>query len=196
MWDSYDDIEDVLEAAHKYDMPGPVSVIRLMITSPRFLHDPLRLFAVAARFDWGEEAKLASRLTLTLSIHDKKYETTLKRLSSPYLLKLMNLHRTRITKFRGLIDSNEYFERGNHKPHCDCGERDDTKFWWKLKATMTAEMDKRPMGDTLLGGQFQEWPEATVCWDAKCSRCSKTLYSKDATMKTIESCLCLLPASI
>ena len=108
----------------------------------------------------------------------------------------MNLHRTRITKFRGLIDSNEYFERGNHKPHCACGERDDTKFWWKLKATMAAEMDKRPMGDTLLGGQFQEWPEATVCWDARCSKCSKTLYNKAATMKSIESCLGLLPASI
>ena len=68
-------------------MAGPIAMMRLMITSPRFLEEPLRFFVVATRFDWEEEAKLASELTPTLAIvHDEEYQTILERISSRHLL--------------------------------------------------------------------------------------------------------------
>src|SRR5882762_145175 len=185
-WESYEVIEDVLEAANKYDMPGPIAVMRLMITSPQFLEDPLRLFVVATRFGWAEEAKLASRLTLTLAIYDEEHETILGRLSSRYLLKLLKLHQRRKDGFKGLIDNQDKFNAGNTDPHLCCGGVKDNVFWRSLKSAMAAEMNRRPKGDTLLGAQFEEWPEAEACWAARCKTCSVVFYDKATTMENIK----------
>lgn len=39
--DSYDTVEPILHAAEKYDMPGPMSVVRALLGTPAFLSDPL-----------------------------------------------------------------------------------------------------------------------------------------------------------
>jgi len=168
-----------------------------MIKSPRFLDEPLRLFVVATRFDWEEEAKLASELTLTLAVQDEEYETVLERISSRHLLGLLKLHQRRKDEFRRLINDHDRFNVGNTDPqYCNCGGIQDNRFWRSLKSTMAAEMDRRPKGDTLLGSQFDEWPEAKACWAAKCDGCSSTLYNQAGTMRHIKACLDLLPTSI
>jgi hypothetical protein len=40
-WESLDDVEAVLDAAHKYDMPGPMAALRLIASSHLFLAEPL-----------------------------------------------------------------------------------------------------------------------------------------------------------
>jgi hypothetical protein len=62
-WESYD------EAAHKYDMAGPIFVMRFILISPRFL----ALCVVAILFDW---AKLAAGQSLTSSIGTNSFETS------------------------------------------------------------------------------------------------------------------------
>jgi hypothetical protein len=196
-WGSYDEIENVLEAAHKYDVPGPVATIRYILASPRFLSEPVRLYAIATRYDWHDEAILAAEESLKLSIHDTKYAPFLEQIPSRPLLKLLDLHRNRRDGFRYLINDPERFTTGNAElTHCDCGLPVDNSSWLILKSALILEMDKRPLGDTLLGTILEEWPESTACWEAQCKACSKSLYAREITLRGIKDCLDSLPSSI
>jgi hypothetical protein len=196
-WESYDEVEGVLEAAHKYDMAGPISMIRFMLISPRFLAEPLRLYVMAIRFDWPEEAKLAAEQSLALSIHDTKYVPLLEQIPSRPLLKLLDLHRKRKDGFRNLIDEPSRFSAENvDLAYCACGNIVDNSPWRRLKSVMISQMDMRPMGDTLIGTVLEERQEARACWEAKCKPCGKLSYERASTLQSLSICLDLLPTSI
>src|ERR1700722_12330571 len=77
--ESLDVLDSVLGAAVKYDLSSVLSTLRKILVSPRFLQDvPLRVFAIAARYELEEEEKLASRATLTLSISEDPPSEELK----------------------------------------------------------------------------------------------------------------------
>ncbi|KDQ53634.1 hypothetical protein JAAARDRAFT_39316 [Jaapia argillacea MUCL 33604] len=61
-------IEPIVYAAEKYDMPGPLSIVCALSMAPHFLSDPLRLYSMACRYTWSEEARSASTLSLSLPI--------------------------------------------------------------------------------------------------------------------------------
>jgi hypothetical protein len=200
-WESVDELQCVLEAADKYEMAGPIATIRYILTSPRFLsEEPLRLYAIATRFDWHEEVKLAAERTLTLSICDAKHTPLLEQIPSKPLLKLLEFHRKRRDEFRRLINDPARFSTGNPDPkHCEtvnCGLLVDNSPWRCLKSVMIFEMDMRPLGDTLLGTILNERPEATACWSAKCRGCDKLTYNRTLTLRGIQQCLDPLQASI
>jgi hypothetical protein len=101
---SYDAVDALLYAAEKYDMPGPMSIIRILVMTPPLLNNPLRLYAVACRFGWETEAKYASTETLTLDLHAEPHHAALKNLSSSALLELFQLHRDRREGLRTRLD--------------------------------------------------------------------------------------------
>ncbi|KAG5651998.1 hypothetical protein H0H81_006650 [Sphagnurus paluster] len=197
-WESYDDVDRVLTAAEKWDTPGPIATIRATLTRPQFLtSDPLRLYVLAKHFDWREEAKLAATQTLKLNLHDPIHASTLARLSSKDLLPLLNLHRKRRDMFKKLIDSPERFAAGNSR----CGVTQlDNHTWREFKNAMFAEIDRRPLGDTLgvAVGHSANWPEAKACWEAKCSKegCGGLNYDRIATLRQIRNCIEILPSTI
>ncbi|KAH7905182.1 hypothetical protein BJ138DRAFT_1118697, partial [Hygrophoropsis aurantiaca] len=79
---SYDPIDALLFAAEKYDMPGPISLLRILVLTPPLLDQPLRLYAAASRFGWDPEARHASAQTLALNIHAPDHRATLRRLDT------------------------------------------------------------------------------------------------------------------
>ena len=192
-WETVEEIEDALRLVQKWDAPGPLSVIRSAITSPIFLAEPLRLYAIAMKFGWEEEAQLASTQTLALEIFHETYRSDLERLSSHQLMKLLRLHRARRDEFRIMMDGEGMFEAGNSsRALCTgCSEELDNHTWRELKAKMFAEMDRRPLGDTICSLEMEEWPEAGACWEAKCQKvdCGRLNYNKLMTLKDIRSCI-------
>ncbi|KAG6815593.1 hypothetical protein H0H87_000278, partial [Tephrocybe sp. NHM501043] len=77
-WESYDDLDRVLTAAEKWDIPGPIASIRAALTCPKFLtSDRLRLYVLAKHFNWREEAKIAATQTLKLNLLDSVHASTL-----------------------------------------------------------------------------------------------------------------------
>ncbi|KAG5652000.1 hypothetical protein H0H81_006652 [Sphagnurus paluster] len=199
-WASFDEIDAVITLAEKWDAPGPISVIRSAIMAPHLLQDSLRLFILASHFGWEEEAKIASTYTLTLSIYDEQHMEQLERLSTKDLMRLLAFHRRRRDDFRTFLDSDEPFNAGNATNHfCSgCGEKVDNHTWRELKARMFYEMDQRPLGDTLLGLDMEEWPESIACWSAKCRKpeCGRFYYNKLVTFRDIQDCLDKLPSTI
>ncbi|KAJ7209591.1 hypothetical protein GGX14DRAFT_452110 [Mycena pura] len=91
----YDVVDKILFAAEKYDMPGPVSTMRLLVMTPPFLDQPFRLYTVACRYGWEAEARFASTQTLEHCLHDPEVRPLLQRLSTDALLNLYALHHSR-----------------------------------------------------------------------------------------------------
>jgi hypothetical protein len=161
-----------------------------------FLSEPLRLYAIATKFGWDEEARIAATQTLSLDLYDEENRSTLERIPSRLLMTLFRLHRSRRDAFKRLLDGDGgLFEAGNSaKCLCPgCGELTDNHTWRELKARMFMEMDKRPLGNTLCGLEMEEWPEAIACWEAKCKHCGRLNYDKLETLRDIKRCIDTLP---
>ncbi|KAF9524543.1 hypothetical protein CPB83DRAFT_742854, partial [Crepidotus variabilis] len=198
---SIDELDEALSLAERWEAPGPISIIRNCITSPIFLTEqPLRLYAVATKFGWDEEAKLASTETLTLDLYQDAYKEDLAKISPRALMKLLRLHRKRREGLKAFLDSADNFELGNlaRCPCPGCETELDNHTWRELKWRMVFEMDKRALGDSLYGLDMEEWPEATACWSATCSKadCARMNYDKTHTLRKIKNCIDNLPLCI
>ncbi|KAI0633329.1 hypothetical protein C8Q77DRAFT_1114350 [Trametes polyzona] len=194
--DSYDVIEPILHAAEKYDMPGPMSIVRALVMTPPLLSDPLRLYAIACRYGWQDEAMMASRYTLTLNLHAPEHRGTLQKLGTDALLNLFQLHRTRRETLRRRLDDPPFVNDGGDTSCSNCGSLVDYHTWRELKYVIIMEMDARPLGDTVCSPGLLEWPAARACWSAKCINCDRVLYDKTLTMRVIRECIDQLPTTI
>jgi hypothetical protein len=168
---SYDAVDPLLFAAEKYEMPGPMSIIRMLVMTPPLLDQPLRLYAVACRFGWEPEAQFASTETLSLDLHSEPHRASLQSLSTPALLNLFQLHHDRREALRRRLDDPP-FVGGGTAVCVTCGWQIDYHTWRELKYKIILEMDIRPLGDTVVNSGLQEWHEAKSCWDAQVSKTS------------------------
>ncbi|OSX66724.1 hypothetical protein POSPLADRAFT_1166688 [Postia placenta MAD-698-R-SB12] len=194
--DSYDVIEAILLAAEKYDMPGPMSIVRALIATPPFVADPLRLYVVTCRYGWADEARMASQHTLTLSLHEPEHRMQLMKLSPLALLSLFELHRGRREALRRRLDDPPFVNAGGDTLCSNCGNVVDYHTWRELKYAIILEMDVRPLGDTVCNKGLLEWPAARACWDARCVTCDRPLYDQKETLRVIRECIDQLPRTI
>ncbi|KAE9396352.1 hypothetical protein BT96DRAFT_792474, partial [Gymnopus androsaceus JB14] len=163
------EIEALLTLAESWDAPGPLSILRFGITSPMFLDQPLRLYAIATHFEWHPEAKLASKHSLGLDLYDDEHEEALNRLSSKHLLALLRLHRNRRNALKVFLDDPEVFSLGNaDNSRCNCNGDIDNSAWRELKARIIREMDQNSRGSFVGSWEMEEWKESVRCWKAKC----------------------------
>lgn len=94
-----DVVESLLHAAEAYEMPGPISIIRLAVTSSPLADDPLRMYTICSRYEWEEELKFFSTRSLVFNLHDPSHSDVLQKLNSQALLRLFALHRSRRERY-------------------------------------------------------------------------------------------------
>lgn len=195
--DTYDRLDSLLDAVEKYDTPGPLSIVRLLVMTPALTVQPFRLYGIACRFGWEAEAKHASTQTLRYNLYDPAIRPLLQRLSTGSLLKLMELHRSRREGLRQRLNDPP-FVAGSTATCVSCHSLIDYHTWRELKYKIILEMDTRPLGDTVIETGLLEWPEAVACWTAKCpeNACHRSLYDKVETLRVIRDCVDKLPKSI
>ncbi|KAJ7497068.1 hypothetical protein FB451DRAFT_1209958 [Mycena latifolia] len=183
----YDVVDKILFAAEKYDMPGPMSIMRLLVMTPPLLDQPFRLYTVSCRYGWEEEARFASTQTLTHNLHDPEVRPLLQRLSTEALLNLFELHHSRKEALRDRLNKPPFVASENTSACGNCHAPINYHTWRELKYRMIQEMEVRPLGDTILDSGLSEWPEAKACWLAKCSNrvCARSLYDQEPTMRII-----------
>jgi hypothetical protein len=210
-----DVVESILHAAETYEMPGPISIIRLAVTSSPLADDPLRMYTICSRYEWEEELKFFSTRSLAFNLHDPSYSDVLQRLNSRALLRLFALHRSRreryvnglpfrgfhdlmqpVVRLRGLLNEPP-FVTGGPAVCIQCQARIEYQTWRELKYRIILEIDERPLGDTI-GHGLNMWPEAIACWQAQCpnGQCQRRLYDKSESIRAIQQRIDELPLTV
>ncbi|TFK25550.1 hypothetical protein FA15DRAFT_590263 [Coprinopsis marcescibilis] len=189
-------VEAVLHAAETYEMPGPMSIIRLAVTTAPLADNPLQMYAICTRYDWEKEAKLFSARSLSCNLHDPGHRATLERLSASALLDIFALHHTRRECLKKRLNDSP-FVSGGPAICIQCQGRIEYQTWRELKYRIIFEMEERPLGDTILPG-LSEWPEAAACWQAVCPNitCHRRLYDKAETFRVIRESIEQLPETV
>ncbi|EIW82549.1 hypothetical protein CONPUDRAFT_53299 [Coniophora puteana RWD-64-598 SS2] len=193
---THDALDALLFAAEKYDMPGPLALLRILLAVPPLSAEPLRIYAAASRFGWDAEARAASAQTLAMDVHDAAHGPVLRKLSTDAVLALFALHRDRREGLRRRLDEPPFVGAGMQT--CPrCRRPIDHCAWRELKYRVILEMDIRPLGDTVNAGLL-EWTEAKACWEAKCpgTECACVLYDKGETLRLMRECIESLPKTV
>ncbi|KAF5330042.1 hypothetical protein D9611_010474 [Ephemerocybe angulata] len=93
--DSCDLVEDLLQAAVRLEMTGPVDIIRLALTSPPLATmNPFRMYDICFRNGWDAEARLFATQTLASNLLDGGH-SQLEGRSPTGLLRLLEARQTR-----------------------------------------------------------------------------------------------------
>lgn len=189
-------LQDVLYTAEKYEMVGPISIIRLAIVKPAFLDKyPVRVYGIACKMGWIEEAKLASTKTLAIDLLAHDAVKDLSAVESPHLAALFLLHRRRRDSLRGKLDSNVFSANERPATCFYCKKELAPPFdWMHLKYVWTtlAELQPGVLGSNVL---FLR-PELWDVLNASCQHCQKPLYNSQNTVSNIMLVLDSLPTEI
>ncbi|KAK0466611.1 hypothetical protein IW261DRAFT_1613109 [Armillaria novae-zelandiae] len=103
------------------------------------------------RFGWDEEAELASKHTLELSLHEEQHQEALRRIPTRALVRLFKFHRKRRDAFRtGMAGE------GAERRCGGCAEAVGGAGWAALVWRMFWEMDARPSGEGLCSLEVEE----------------------------------------
>ncbi|KZV65136.1 hypothetical protein PENSPDRAFT_656020 [Peniophora sp. CONT] len=199
---TWDEVDPILAAAEKYDCPGVHSIIRILSHTATFMDQPLRLYAAACRYGWHEEAMLAAEMSLVLDLNDPMYHGDLIKLRTPALLALQGLHRARLVAFREALNQPPFLTAAQMadtvSQRCSrCSEQFEYGAWRDLKYAMERELERRPMGDTVLNG-LEDWPVAKICWSSQCKRpqCTAHVYDRVSSSRAIRETIEALPRAI
>ena len=96
--------------------------------------------------------QLAYSHTLSLNIHDQKYEASLEKLSCRSYMKLSRLHRGRRDALERRLNKLHFVPDDGDLSCSHCGFSVDYITWRELKSKIFREMDRRPLGDTIEPG--------------------------------------------
>lgn len=169
-----DDFISVLEAAYKYDIDGAISRLKTILISQKWLESsPLRVYAVAMRWDMEEEAKIASKYTLCKDLFGYPLLADFRHTSGLAFQRLALLHRSRSIAARTLIENATM-------PFTSCSScrsnTSEVQWFIEWKAKAVEEVEVRPTTQLVFSLQFlgQIWAlppnPQNICSTANCER--------------------------
>jgi len=194
---SVDFLESILVAAEKYEMHGPVSIVRAALLNPLLDAAPLALYRITSARGWIQEAKWASARTLTLDLCTPESTAELRRLDGPSVTALMLLHRRRRDGIRDALEDKVAFSAGNAtSPACSkCQKGVVPTQWNAVKYSWISRMESTPFGATLTIPDILE-SKVMAAVDAKCPNCGAVLYTPSSTMERLYEVIAGLPQTV
>lgn len=188
-----DDLTPVLAAALKYDLLRAIETLRNLLVSHRFVRaEPLRVYAIATRFDLEEEARIASQYTLTINIIDAPLSDDLKFITAHSYHRLLELHRRRVRECVEMVR----IPPGDIK----CMQCNGTAFsahaiprWWpQFEKRAREELSVRPTTEVIFGMEFL----AQAAMAAECPRCASSILDAWKSLEELKRRMDELPATI
>ncbi|KDQ28256.1 hypothetical protein PLEOSDRAFT_1077175 [Pleurotus ostreatus PC15] len=188
-----EEVTTMLGAALKYELECPVASLRKLLVSPHFLESqPVRVFAIACRFDLDAEAKTASQYTLRVNVLDCPLSDDLKHISAYSYHQLLDLHRRRSRAARELI---VYFPESVKCALCTGGVHAMFRSprWWKeFESRAKERLAIAPTTDGIFEMEFL----AECANAAECQRCFESLCSAWPFLQEMKARIDALPATI
>lgn len=91
---SLQELQTIAQAALKFEIGGAQRFVRKTMLEARFIESqPLRVFAIACRFGWANEAKAAARYTLRQPLSNSAYFEELTQITAASYHRLQQYHR-------------------------------------------------------------------------------------------------------
>jgi hypothetical protein len=179
-------------AASKYDMTGVMDRLRGLLVSPTFLETaPVRVFAIASRFDLEEEAKIASKHTLRVRVLDVPLCDDLRHISAYSYHRLLELHRQRGETARQTLCATEEL----CCMQCNGSQYNAVappKWWSEFVARAGEELRCRPTTDVIFSPKF-----LMQCAHASgCPRCSGSILESYLFLDALKAKIDALPSTI
>ena len=185
-----DDVVAVLEPASKYDVTVAIDALRVLLVSPTFLKEPLRVYAIACRFDLEEEIKIASRHTLSTKILDSPLSEDLKHITAFQYYQLLNLHKTRAAAAQELLILHEDVKcmmcNGTHY-----GQFIPPKWWRDFQERAGKELSERPTTETIFSMAF-----LAESANAGCERCAGSILTAGWFLDQLKQAIDELPSTV
>ncbi|KAH7930631.1 hypothetical protein BV22DRAFT_1101602 [Leucogyrophana mollusca] len=189
---SLDDLGPILAAAAKYDFLGVISALRRVLLSPNFLREnPVRVFAIASRYELEYEAKVASQHTLSVNVLDCPLSDDLKFITAHSYHRLLDLHRRRATAAQRLLKVTDEVKcmQCNGGPH---GMFVPPKWWKEFEKLAREELALRPTSEVIFGMAFL----ARVAEESGCPRCAGSIMDSHKFLEDLKRRIDDLPATI
>jgi hypothetical protein len=185
------DITEVLEAACKYDVTVAIDAVRVMLLAPTLVKkEPLRVYAIACRFDLDQEARSASTYTLGVSILDSPLSEELKHISAFQYHQLLNLHKRRAAAAQELLILHDDVKcmmcNGTHY-----GQFIPPRWWRDFEQRARKELSMRPTTETIFSMAF-----LAESAKAGCERCSTSIFEAGWFLNQLKQSIDDLPSTI
>ena len=189
--DSLDHLTPVLETASKYDFTAVVSHLSTLLVAPRFVEaDPVRVYAIACRFDLEDAARIAARHTLSVNVLDAPLTEDLKCISAYQYHQLLTLHRKRAAAAQELLLIPDNVKcmmcNGTHY-----GAFSPPRWWKDFEERVRKELSVRPTTDVIFSMAF-----LAQSAHAGCERCSGSILDAHWFLADLKKRIDDLPAVI
>jgi len=187
-----DELLPVLAVAVKYDLVYVTDVLRRELVTPKFLHaSPLRVYAIACRFDLDEEARIASRYTLVQNVIDAPLEEDLKYIDGFSYHRLLKLHSARVSRAQKLLKIPENIKcmQCNGSQYSFHGS---PKWWYEYEKRALEELAQRPTTDVIFELEFLF--QAASATD--CPRCPESVLDSWRFLKDLKQRIDDLPSTV
>lgn len=189
--DSLDHLIAVLAAACKYDIDVAIQHLRVALLAPAFLHtNPLRVYAIACRFELDAEARLASRHTLRVNVAECPLTDDLRHISAFQYHRLLDLHRRRAKAAQELIVYNNEFKcmmcNGTHY-----GAFVPPQWWKDWEGRAKEELRARPDTSVIFSLPF-------LAESARmgCERCAGSVLNANQFLEKLKREMDALPTTV
>lgn len=189
---SLDELVTILGAAVKYDFLGAISSLRKQLISPAFLKDdPMRVFAIASKYDFEDEAQVASRHTLSIVILDSPLSDDLRFITAHSYHRLLVLHKRRSADAQALLKIPE------DVTCLQCagpyyGAFVPPKWWKEFERMARAELAVRPTTSIIFDMAFL----GRAARAAGCRRCAESILESHQFLSDLKRQIDDLPSTI
>jgi len=189
---SFEELTLVLGAAIKYDFVAVVNSLRKHLISSHWLQtSPIRVYALACRYELDEEMKLASQYTLGINLLDEPHIDDLEFITGYAYHHLRNFHHQRSRAAQELIRIPENIKcmQCNGSVYTFHGS---PKWWFEFEKAAKAELAVRPTTDVIFGMDFL-YKAARA---ADCARCAESVLASWKFLRDLKGRIDELPATI
>jgi hypothetical protein len=211
---SLDLLHSLADAAAKFEMQGVQTHLKARLVSPPFIDaQPLRVFAIAYRYAWDDEARTAARFTLRHSL-DVPFVNELQFISAATFYKLREYHRvcgevasSRVLLQPALVETEDAWAwLACHR----CPASSDSDRWtgfWNLAGAITGQTASRDprkwwtlwIEDAAKEVKARPWGETVRKWDPMKSairRASACIYCGPRARQDLDAFAQLLAVQI
>lgn len=192
--DSLDELSTVLGVALKYDVEIATNTLRRLLVAPHHLKaSPVRVYAIACRYELDEEAQLAAQHTLGINILDAPPCAELRYIPASAYHALLSLHRRRARAALDLLGA----VPGLHLQCTDCNSSAYTvhrtpRWWGEFVRAAREEFALRPTTAVVFGMEFM----FRAARASGCVRCPESLLNSWEVLEGLRAAIDALPATV